>query len=226
MKTYNDFSDERLRGKCTYCNAAPTTRDHIPSKVLLSKPYPLNLQVVPACEACNNSFSKDEVFLSFLIDYLIMLGSPFSESKVDSLKARYESFDSLESRVLEFLTKDDDGRISIKLENSRIENVLIKFATCHILYETGTKVFTKPTHLAYWFLPQMTPRLLNEFNNPAEDPILPEIGCRLMQRIFNDGNSWITIQEGSYRYYISAGATCYVRLAIKEFLFCEAVWDF
>lgn len=225
MKMYNDFSDERLRGNCTYCNAIPTTRDHIPSKVFLSKPYPSNLQVVPAGEACNNTFSKDELFLAFLIDYLIMLASPSSDALMDLIKERYSIYDSLESRVFDCITKDSDGRFSIKLENSRIENVLLKFAACHMFYETGTKMFNPPSHLTYWFLRQMTSNLLYEFNNPAEDPIFPELGSRLMQRIFAERNSWITIQEGKYRYYINAGTTCYVRLAIREFLFCEAIGD-
>lgn len=154
-----------------------------------------------------------------------MLESPSSDALMDLIKERYNNYDSLESRVLDSITKDSDGHFSIKLENSRIENILHKFAACHMLYETGTKMFNPPTHLHYWFLPQMTSNLLYEFNNPADDPIYPELGSRLMQRIFTEGNSWITIQEGNYRYYINAGTTCYVRLAIKEFLFCEAIWD-
>jgi len=33
------FMDERLTGMCVYCGAHPETRDHVPSKVLLDKPY-------------------------------------------------------------------------------------------------------------------------------------------------------------------------------------------
>jgi len=42
----------------------------VPSKVLLVKPYPENLGIVPACFKCNNSFSNDELFLSILTEKL------------------------------------------------------------------------------------------------------------------------------------------------------------
>jgi hypothetical protein len=55
------FVDQRETGMCVYCGKLPDSREHIPSKVLLDEPYPIDLPVVDACYNCNNSFSKDEV---------------------------------------------------------------------------------------------------------------------------------------------------------------------
>jgi hypothetical protein len=53
--------------KCIYCGESANTREHVPSKVFLSRPYPENLPTVPACFDCNNSFSEDELFLSLFM---------------------------------------------------------------------------------------------------------------------------------------------------------------
>ena len=65
------FVDERLTGKCIYCGRNPETRDHVPSRVLLDKPFPDNLPVVDACRTCNEDFSQDEEYLACLIECAI-----------------------------------------------------------------------------------------------------------------------------------------------------------
>ena len=54
--------------QCVYCGEEAFTREHCPSKVFLSKPYPSNLPTVPACEKCNNDFSSDELYTKAFID--------------------------------------------------------------------------------------------------------------------------------------------------------------
>ena len=68
------FVDERHGGICVYCGGKPTTRDHVPSKVLLDEPFPPDLPVVEACEVCNNGFSLDEQYLACLVE-AIMCGT-------------------------------------------------------------------------------------------------------------------------------------------------------
>ena len=54
--------------KCVYCGKdASETRDHVPPKCLLSKPYPDNLLTVPSCEACNAGSGKDEEYFRLII---------------------------------------------------------------------------------------------------------------------------------------------------------------
>jgi hypothetical protein len=48
---------------CLYCNReVADTIDHIPSKLLLAKPFPDNLLTVPSCLRCNSSFQKDDEY--------------------------------------------------------------------------------------------------------------------------------------------------------------------
>ncbi len=52
---------------CVYCiRETANTVDHIPPKLLLSKPYPENLLTVPACRDCNLSFQKDDEYTRFM----------------------------------------------------------------------------------------------------------------------------------------------------------------
>lgn len=50
------------RGSSFYCGEKANTREHCPSKVFLSKPYPSDLPTVPACEKCSNGFFSDESY--------------------------------------------------------------------------------------------------------------------------------------------------------------------
>lgn len=226
MKVYNDYSDKRLRSNCVYCDNEANTREHIPSKVFLSKPYPSNLHVVSACQECNNGFSKDEEFVAFILDYLNAIGS---EATMDSLRAKYHRWDILEKRILKAITRDNDGSLSLKLETERILNIIKKFAICHVLYETGIKTYINPSHMVFGFFSEMSEQEIIAFNTPIADTIFPEIGSRLMQRMALLGNGyvsdWVIVQEGNYRYYVTAGSIFIVRLVIKETLFCEITWD-
>ena len=71
MDQINGFVDERQKAWCIRCGAwigdVDTNRDHVPSKVLLRKPYPENLPVVATCVACNNGFSADEEYLHLFL---------------------------------------------------------------------------------------------------------------------------------------------------------------
>jgi len=65
------FADEKNEGFCVFCGSKPSTRDHVPSRVLLDEPYPPDLPVVPACESCNASFCKDEQYVACLLECAI-----------------------------------------------------------------------------------------------------------------------------------------------------------
>lgn len=79
MKQLRNYADKRMRGQCLYCGGPPETREHVPPKVLLDRPFPDNLPVVEACYECNNKFSKDEEYLACLLDCVVS-GTTHSES--------------------------------------------------------------------------------------------------------------------------------------------------
>ena len=45
MKQYDVPVDSRIVGICIYCGGIAKTRDHVPSKAFLDKPYPENIPV-------------------------------------------------------------------------------------------------------------------------------------------------------------------------------------
>lgn len=221
MKAFNDYSDNRLRGGCVYCKQPATTRDHVPAKVFLDKPYPANLQVVPSCEKCNNTLSKDEAYVAFLIKYLKMLNT---DDKPEDFVTSSSHSDALEERLFNSISLDDNENPVIQIESERIKNVIKKFAICHVLYDFGEKHYKQPSHIAYAFDYQLTNYQIDDFNNAAHSDIFPEVGSRAMQRIATQGDGWVVVQPDTYRYYVHAGTPMMVRIVIREMLYCEVTW--
>jgi len=61
---------KRRVGICIYCGRLEKlSRDHVVPRCLFTKPYPLQLITVPACDRCHGEKSRDE---DFLRDYLIV----------------------------------------------------------------------------------------------------------------------------------------------------------
>lgn len=223
MKHYNDFSDSRHNNGCIFCSKQPDSREHIPARTFLNKPYPANLHVLPVCKTCNNKLSLDEEYVSFLVCYLKNLES----SNLDEYLDRFTHVDELETRILRGLKSDEtdkDSIATISLETERIKNVLNKYAFAHFCFERGEHPDGEATHVNFAFLNQMSDEQINLFNKISCGGIWPEVGSRLLQRIAANGDSWMVVQDGEYRYYVSPNEP-YVRIAIKEFLFAEIIFN-
>lgn len=53
---------------CVYCGKdAGETKDHVPPKCLLPKPFPTNLLTVPSCVTCNGGASRDEEYFRLIV---------------------------------------------------------------------------------------------------------------------------------------------------------------
>lgn len=114
---------------CLYCKETATTKDHVPPKSLLEKPFPNNLLTIPACKRCNQSFSLDEeYFLNVLCEIssntdLLAKKSPNG----NVYKARLRS-PKLNNRIESSLCIRDDGRVMFQTEFIRIKRVIEKIA--------------------------------------------------------------------------------------------------
>ena len=221
MKAYNDFSDERLRGGCVYCNQAATTRDHIPAKAFLNKPYPANLHVVPSCKKCNNSFSKDEAYVAYLIKYISEMQTNDEYLETETTLSHSGA---LQKRLLN-ATHCNNGEMSIDIEVNRVKNVITKFAVAHMLYEFGEKRLIRPDHISFAFINQMNSTEIDKFNKPISEELFPEIGSRWMQRVVETGSDWVIVQLNKYRYYLYSAPTNFIRIVIGELLYCEVMWE-
>ena len=229
MEQIKTFSDQRLDSYCAFCGGAPETRDHIPSKILLEKPFPENLQVVPACWKCNQSFSLDEEYVACLIECTLhgtTNPTKLSRDKISKILSRKKSL-----RIrLEMAKARIDNNIYFQAEAKRVLNVILKLAQGHSRFETSESRLEEPILL--WFKPLtvMSKAEKNKFFSGDELTLLPEIGSRSAQRIMFDKqgvprNHWVTVQPNNYRYSI-----CHrpeglrVRIIIREYLACEIIW--
>ena len=119
----------KLKEKCYFCGSSSESRDHIPSKNLLEKPYPNNLLTIPSCKKCNKSFSLDEeYFLNALVE--ISNNTTLLSKKElggNVYKARLRS-PKLKDRIQNSLIEGEDGKIYFNMESDRIKRVIEKNA--------------------------------------------------------------------------------------------------
>ena len=92
---------ERRRRTCVYCANRATTRDHVPPRLLLEKPYPNNLITVPACNSCNNEFSADEEYFLTILAHVATANSLVSKIADGGVVDRALSASAKKSAVLE-----------------------------------------------------------------------------------------------------------------------------
>ncbi len=225
MKSYQDFSDSRHDNGCIFCSNLPNSRDHIPARTFLIKPYSSNLHTLPVCKVCNNKLSKDEEYVSFLIGYLKHLETGDLDEYLQTRK--YSHADILEDRILNGMGLDSsEPNFSpfINIETERIKKVLQKYAFAHFCFERGEHPSGEILQTNFAFANQLTKCQIKEFNKIPDVEILPEVGSRLFQRIIESGSSWMIIQDGQYRYYVSPNQP-YVRIVFSELLMAEIIFS-
>ncbi len=237
-----NFADNRLIRGCIYCNGLPDTRDHVPSKCLLEKPYPENLPVVGCCYSCNQGFSKDEQYFICLLECVLCGSTDLEKIERLSVRRMLENTPSLRKRIENSKTKVN-GQIVFIPEMERINNVMLKLAQGHCAFELGQSFNAEPIH--FWSGPLLILSQEEQENfNAAHFPqFFGEVGSRNMQRlqviqiskldengkeqitemIFND---WIEVQKDRYRYLaIEELGQIVIRIVISEYYACEVAWN-
>ncbi len=147
MKQIFDFGDDRNKGWCVYCGGPGETRDHVPSRVLLDEPYPAELPVLPACAACNGSFSADEAYLACLIE-CTLTGS------VDSATARRKVGRILDTSPvlaarLDTARYERNGETGFNPELERIRPIILKLARGHAAFENNEPRIGSPESMRF-----------------------------------------------------------------------------
>lgn len=228
MKQFGDLADDRLKGICPYCGGIGTTRDHVPPRAFLEKPYPEYLPVVPACRDCNSKYSADEEYVAVLLEF-ILTGADGDDANPNLVRA-LDRRPSLEARLFGALGADGNG-VCLEPETSRIQRVIEKVARGHALYEFSEAPLGSPTSCVTFFLQALQYDAKSRFEEVPVTSTWPELGSRAFQRLaacasFDDGgrlvpqNSWQVVQTGSYRYLplLGSGALTEVRVVIRETL--------
>ena len=147
MDQIDEFVDERQKSWCIQCGTwigdVDTNRDHVPSKVLLRKPYPENLPVVEACIACNSGFSADEEYLNLFL-HCVLTGSTDPEQHPDeeiarALRRHERLRASIERSKTEYRTIGGETRRVWKPEEERVERIVVKNARGHVFASTASR---------------------------------------------------------------------------------------
>ena len=223
--------DERLKGFCVYCGSSPSTRDHVPSRVLLDEPYPPQLPVVSACRQCNQSFSSDEEYLACLIE-VVVRGSlePAALGRPRVRRTLAHSW-KLRKRIRESQEPTTPPRWLP--ETDRVSNVVLKLARGHCAHELQPQL-EDPTHLVFSPLLSLTAQARKDFEQAALSGQIggwPELGSRSFLRAlgepvdsFEEIDGWTVVQPGRYRYVVSEDGGVLVRMVLSEYLACEAYW--
>ena len=227
MKQILKYNDTRLEGYCVYCGKKPETKDHVPSKILLNKPYPENLPVVPACNDCNQGFSKDEEYFACLLECALRGTTDPEKLKRKKIKKILTTKPKLLYRLTE-AKKFIDGQIFFKPEDKRIKNVVLKLARGHAFYENSELQLDKTTTINIRPIELMTDKELKKyFSNEIE--IFPEIGSRSFQRLFFEDDSaigsWINVQDNNYVYSVNLNSEISIKFLIWNYLACEVIWN-
>ena len=114
---------------CVYCGGAASTRDHVPPRCLLEKPFPDNLMTVPSCRDCNAAFSDDEQYLQIV---LAQIGfEPHLMAKIEKggvVDRALLRAPALDERIVQSLDAAPDGRVWFKPERERILTIANKIA--------------------------------------------------------------------------------------------------
>lgn len=224
MQQLKNFADPRLIQGCIYCGAPnPDTREHVPSKVLLEKPFPENLPVIGACRSCNNSYSIDEEYAACIIACMSVGSTKPDEIKNSRVrdilsKKTYLRFMIEQSKVI---SSGTHSGVSFNVDQERFNKFINKLAIGHAAYELSLILHETPRRLEWKLISSMSEDEITSFDAPQLIDILGEIGSRDSQRAIvveallqspSTGemkkipfilNDWIDVQDGVYRYHVA-----------------------
>ncbi len=241
MEQLNNFADNRLIDGCIYCGGLADTRDHVPSKCFLERPFPDNLPVVGCCYSCNQGFSKDEQYFVCLIECVLCGSTDPAKIGRLSVARMMQNSPTLRQRI-ENSKIEVDGQIAFIPEIERINNVMLKLARGHAAFELSQQCHRTPDH--FWCGPlSLLPQEEREmFDSVYFQQAFGEVGSRNMQRLIvtqltgfaengeqqNIGlviNDWIDVQDYRYRFLaIDDMGQIVIRIVIAEYFACEVAW--
>ena len=234
-RNLESFSDGRMEVWCPQCGESKQSvvlnRDHVPSKVLLDKPYPEGLGTVRICKLCNDAFSKDEEYVSAAL-------SAWISDSADPKRQAFSAGQRVLARSPALRSRIQKQRVEQgfwDLESDRIERVVIKQARNHAIYEGGEYHAEKPEHVAVVPLDQLSVEQRSSFLDSKEVDVWPEVGSRWMARLVEDTPAanrldrfdeygFLIVQEHTYRFRLDLSAGLSVKSIIYGALATEVIW--
>lgn len=236
MRQIAEFVDERQKAWCIHCaremRGLRKSRDHVPSKVLLRKPYATNLPVVEICSRCNAGFAKDEEYVAAFVSAALSGSTEPVLQRIPQGRAILGRSAGLRTAIeaarQEYRTTGGEVRSIWRPEVGRFSRVVTKNARGHALYEFGEPMLGEPDDVGIKPLAALTRDERVEFEDVAGGKGWPEVGSRMLSRSVGGQDlvdDWVVVQGGVYRYAVIQDGGVAVRTVIAEYLAVEVRWD-
>lgn len=237
MKQMRDYADERHKGWRIHCKAVlgsvESNLDHVPSKSILDRPFPNNLPTVRICKSCNTSFSIDEEYFAAFLGSVLAGSSDPDQQLVERsekiLGNNYRLQEEIEAQRQVVKSPDGNDQVTFVPDIARIQNVVVKNARGHVLFEHGQLAEGEPAHVAIQPIPMLSSEILTNFETIDYGPGWPEVGSRLMQRLSSGEDmrpdGWVVVQPSVYRFAVMDHGQFVVRTVIREYLATEVTWS-
>jgi hypothetical protein len=218
------FSDDRWSAFCAYCGSAPNTRDHVPPKVFLDKPYPENLPVVGACLDCNGGASLDEEYVACLLEVAACGTVNPTDLRRPKIADILTAKPKLAARLASSLTPDCQYLVGEE-DRERLSTVIEKIARALWSYETSETAGVENAAVYYAQIAQLSKTQLDSFLTLTPPELLPEVGSRMMSRVLVSADGivpiyWLEVQPGRFSYAIEM-ALQRVKIILNEYLAAE-----
>ena len=194
---------------CVHCgkslNRRNSSRDHVPSRFLLKRPFPAELSTIRICVKCNASFAPDEEYFGAFLGFMISDGL---DTRVADLEKRISSNWRLQDHFLESAhvgQSETSAQIWVEPDETRLLRVFQKNAMGHrAIDKKGQRIPPPDANV-------MAP-LASIIGTPAE-------------KCFASSENWQIVQKHTYLFQIiNAGHRICVRTVIRELLVGESVW--
>lgn len=204
------------------------TRDHVPSRAFLDRPFPPNLPVVECCHRCNNGFSPDEQYLACLLECVVCGGIETELFERERVVRMLRDSATLRERLAN-ARRSFDGGTAWEMESERVRHVVVKLARGHAAFE-HQRHYPEPDSITITPLVSMSEDERIQFESGGSGTrLLPEVGSRALTQAVRtaeaSASGWEDVQPGRYRYASTIYADGFsVRLVIREYLACEAWW--
>lgn len=237
MKGTIDYSDERHKGWCIHCGSllanVESNLDHVPSRTILDRPFPNNLPTVLICRACNTSFSSDEEYFTAFLG-AVLAGTTDPDQQVveraeRTLNSNHRLQDEIEAQLVLVKGENGDDLVTFVPDITRIQNVIVKNARGHVLFEHGQPAEGDPARVAIQPIPTLPLEMRRSFETIDYGPGWPEVGSRLMTRLITGEDmrpdGWVVVQPNVYRFAVMDRGQFVVRTVIREYLATEVVWE-
>jgi hypothetical protein len=207
--------------------------DHVPSKSILDRPLPDNVPTIRICRSCNTTFSNDEeYFVAFLGSVLAGSTDP-DQQVIERAEKALRNNDRLRQEIeAQFRVEEDadgNGWTTFVPNILRVQNVIVKNARGHVLFEHGQPARGEPVRVAIQPIPVLQPEAVDAFEHIDYGPGWPEVGSRLMTRLITGEDmrpdGWVIVQPDVYRFAVVDDGQFTVRTVIREYLATEVIWD-